>query len=129
MYSAVISGRVHRETTRHVQDFAQPILANAGKLVTRSIALTQFVSVIVSPGQRAGVVFQLPLGRQASTSTPYPSAGVEMSPVTAVDATTPKTPRTPGPEELKLQEETKAALKELQEEFNLYRKEKNTNEQ
>ena len=42
---------------------------------------------------------------------------------------TPKTPRTPAPEEIKLQEETKAALKELQEEFNLYRKEKNKNEQ
>ena len=73
-------------------------------------------------------ILQLPLGRQ--TSTPFiQGAATQISPGGPQVPTTPKTPRTPGSEELKLQEETKAALKELQEEFNLYRKEKNKNEQ
>ena len=72
--------------------------------------------------------FQLPLGRQ--TSTPFiQSAATQISPGGPQIPCTPKTPHTPGPEELKLQEETKTALKELQEEFNLYRTEKNKNEQ
>lgn len=71
---------------------------------------------------------QLPLGRQ--TSTPLiQTAATQISPSAPQFAPSPKTPRTPGPEELKLQEETKSALKELQEEFNLYRREKNKNEQ
>ncbi len=88
-------------------------------------------------------LIQLPLGQQTSTPFPAgdgkgqhsqlspgaPSPARPAAPSPARAPQTPQTPHTPSQEELKLQEETKTALKELQEEFNMYRREKNENQE